>query len=379
MNILLINHEFPPIGGGGGVFTKLLARGLSKLNNNVFVLTISNKTFQKNISKNLKIIYIKLNRNNNANVTGIETLNFINQFRKIIKAIINKYNIDIINPHFIHTSGLSNYLSFNKVKTIISPLGADIYDPTRYKKIRKIMNFIAKQIFKKSNKIILSSKDMYDRTLKIDNSIKNKLKIIPHCINSRLYSNEKSYFLKQKYNLTNEKIILSVCRLVKRKNLDLSLNIISKLLKNNLNIKYFIVGDGPEKLHLKNQIKFMKLENKVFLLSNIDDKTLIKIYSDSDIFLLPSFHEAFGIAVLEAMASGTVPVCSDIGGWNDFIKNNETGFVCNNVKEYVERLKFLISSENEFKRISNNALTKAKTEYDYKIIAKKYYKVMINL
>ncbi|HPP86890.1 MAG TPA: glycosyltransferase, partial [bacterium] len=183
MNVLLINHEKPPIGGGGGVFTNLLGKGLAALGQKVYFLTIGARDDIIEEASGYFVITINTNRKNYANIKFDNFLKFLIKFPSAINRIIKDYNIDIVNPHFIHTAGLANYLSGNKLNYIISALGADIYDPTRYKFIRFFMNMLSEKILTDSCYIVLSSQDMYERAAANFPQFKSKLKIIPHCIN----------------------------------------------------------------------------------------------------------------------------------------------------------------------------------------------------
>jgi len=380
MNILIINHEFPPIGGGGGIFTSLLARGLSESGFNVFVLIPSSLSETVSITETLTVIKVKSLRFNRTSISNFGMLNFILTFSLIINKIIKKYNINIVNSHFIHTSGLADFLSFHKIPSVISPLGADIYDPTRYCKIRNFMNFAAKKILKKNNKIVLSSSDMLNRTIGLFPEYEKKCVIIPHCIDSKKYSPLKNKNVRMKLKISDSvKIIISVCRLVKRKNMELAIDIFYDLICSGFNIIYFIVGDGPEKENLVRKAEKLNILDKIFFFDYVDEKKLIELYQNSDIFLLPSLHEAFCIAAIESMACGVIPVCSNTGGWTDFIINNNTGYVCNKKEEYVDKIKLLLSDEKFYFRISENAYIASTTKYDYINISSQYAQLFKNI
>ncbi|HPN29687.1 MAG TPA: glycosyltransferase family 4 protein [bacterium] len=377
MNILIINHEFPPVGGGGGVFSKMLGEGLSGLNNNVFILTAGNEVNTEEISKNCKVIYLKNGRKSLICGDFFSLLKFIAISIPHIKTICSKYKIDIINSHFFHTSGLAVFFSRLNIPHIVSALGADVYDPTRYNKIRFLMNCALKKIGSKSDAVIVSSSDMRSRLLNISQSLNEKTRIIPHCIKSDCFSGEKNNNLKIKMGIdSNVKIILSVCRLIPRKNLEFALNVIKKIVEKKYLIKYFIVGGGPEKKNLEEIAEKLKLSTFVHFFDYTNDSELKEIYENSDIFLMPSKHEAFGISALEAMASRIPPVCSNIGGWSDFIINAQTGYLCGDADEYVKRIAGLIDDSGLYAYISENCRRKAVNEFDYKIISKKYFDLM---
>ncbi len=376
MNVLLINHEKPPIGGGGGVFTNLLGKGLAALGQKVYFLTIGARDDIIEEASGYFVITINTNRKNYANIKFDNFLKFLIKFPSAINRIIKDYNIDIVNPHFIHTAGLANYLSGNKLNYIISALGADIYDPTRYKFIRFFMNMLSEKILTDSCYIVLSSQDMYERAAANFPQFKSKLKIIPHCINKDLYVNLDKSESKKKLNLDAEKkIILTVCRLVDRKNLNTALDVIAELIKRGCNIEYLLIGAGPQKNELMQKSKILNIANYIKFLNYISDEQLPLYYSAADVFFLPSYHEAFGIAALEALAAKTPAVCSTNSGWSDFIINYKTGFVCDDFDGYVNKIYELITYKKLWTELSEQAAEYVLEKYDYRNIAKEYLKL----
>ncbi|MEM5793464.1 MAG: glycosyltransferase, partial [Candidatus Aenigmatarchaeota archaeon] len=135
--------------------------------------------------------------------------------------------------------------------------------------------------------------------------------------------------------------LIYVGRLSEEKNLDFLAEILNnEILPKYKNLEVWIVGDGPKKEELK---KKLKAKYTGFLTG----RKLSEVLASADIFLFPSKTETFGLVVLEAMASGLPVVAFNTLGPNEIIKNEKTGFLCNNDKEFVEKVKFLIENSKE--------------------------------
>ena len=99
-----------------------------------------------------------------------------------------------------------------------------------------------------------------------------------------------------------------------------------KIVNEQLNVKLLMVGDGPEKERAMRHCRSHNMEDAVLFLGKSNQ--IDEILCFSDLFLLPSEQESFGLAALEAMVHRVPVVCSDVGGLPEVIKNGVSGFLC---------------------------------------------------
>lgn len=165
-----------------------------------------------------------------------------------------------------------------------------------------------------------------------------------------------------------ELLIISVARLVPRKGLDIALKSFAKIKEQIPEIKYFIVGDGPERGLLYSLIDSLSLKESVRLLGAVPDATLSELYGRASLFLFPVREfsddvEGFGIAPLEASAHGVPVVASKIGGVEEAVNDGVTGILVppGNVDALTEASIFILK---------NPALAKAMSEAGIKWGAK---------
>ena len=157
---------------------------------------------------------------------------------------------------------------------------------------------------------------------------------------------------------------ISLVRFDKDKNLEL----IIKAAKHAKNIKFLIIGfldDYNYFKKLKKLAKNLNLNN-VHLLPNLSSNDRLKFFSKAKFYLHPTIRENFGIAILEAMASGLVPFVHRSGGpWTDILdgKTGLYGYLYRDVEELVNHLNDIIGNEEKREKLSRNAYEKSK-QYD---------------
>ena len=153
-----------------------------------------------------------------------------------------------------------------------------------------------------------------------------------------------------------EKIKVLTCgQFIKRKNIDKVIKACEKFEK----IELTVIGSGRQKLE--------KISQKPIFLGQIPHEKVLEKMRESDIFILPSKNETFGMVYLEALASGCITVCSKNDGIDGIIQDGVNGFLCEDVEVALEKIidfenKNLIL-ENAYTTISN--FTKIKVAENY--------------
>ena len=368
MRILIINYEFPPLGGGGGVFCYQLAKALAKKHQVDYLTSRFHNQPKFEIIEGVRVHRVTvLGRKDFSTSTFLSLITFfpssllagLNLFRK------NEY--DIINAHFVLPSGLSGVIlsKFFKVPIVINLHGGDIYDPSknfsphRYFVLRKLIKWILKH----SEKVLAQSTSIKE-IMSYYYNFRN-VDIIPLGI-EKPRMNQK--ITREELGFTDDEIILiSVGRLVKRKGFEYAIRAVSRLINNyNIkNIKYIIVGDGPERGFLENLAKKLGAVEKVEFMGFVSEEKKYQLLSISDIYVLSSLHEGFGICLLEAMHFGLPIVATNDGGHTDFLTEGRNALLVP-IKDDIalaEKIAELIKNESLRKSISQNNKKDVKKYY----------------
>ena len=211
-----------------------------------------------------------------------------------------------------------------------------------------------------SDAVTAVSNNLKKDTLRLFN-IEIDIDVIYNFIDIDKYSNKKD----KECNRTtlaneNEKIITHVSNMrpVKRP-MDV-IEIFYKIQKE-IPSKLLLVGDGPEIERLEYRVKELGIYDKVLFLGNSDDVNKVLCYSD--VFLLPSMTESFGLAALEAMAAETAIISTNTGGLPEVNINNVTGFLSDlgDVNEMAKNAIFILENNERLETFKANAFKQAKT------------------
>jgi len=178
------------------------------------------------------------------------------------------------------------------------------------------------KLWKNITKVHSISDDLYSKALKLglDKNIPYK-KITPAIDVDFFRCNDRKYKNKGTVN------IVTVARLSWIKGLDTGIEAVKRLAKKGVNVKYSIIGDGPEYERLLFQIHQSGLNDKVILAGKMSREEILEYLKSCDIYIQPSFEEGFCNSLLEAQSAGCMCIASDIGGIRENILNEKTGWL----------------------------------------------------
>ena len=140
-----------------------------------------------------------------------------------------------------------------------------------------------------------------------------------------------------------------------------------------------MVGDGPDLHESVKLARDLGITRKVSFLGNRED--VAYLLAASDILLMPSESESFGLAALEAMACGCAVVASDIGGLPELIHNGEDGFLCQagDAKQMSDRVLELIENKQLLRAIQKAARKRAIEGYSAEVVVPRYLSVYYDI
>jgi glycosyltransferase involved in cell wall biosynthesis len=227
-----------------------------------------------------------------------------------------------------------------------------------------------------SDMVIVLTKQNYDFLLNNKLYEKNKIRIIQNGIpilNEVKSYTEKKVLLKRKLNIGDDDlVILTSCRIVAEKNVDLILRIAPKIKNEYGKVVFIIAGDGPLLEEFKERIITEKLENTIIMngfYAKVND-----LLGISDLFLLPSFLELHSIAVLEAMnAKVPLVISKDVGCNNEFINNWENGILLDPFvdEQWTKAIINLLQDSQLRKKIGEQGYQYCTENFNIKNVAKK--------
>lgn len=291
MHVLLVNYEYPGVTencGGGGRVTELLREGLEERGCDVRVIT------------------------DNAGSAGSPAIHGPTSGGHYATFPLRAYRhlddalqwADVVNGHFSLPSSLplARLATKHDVPFVCSVMGADVYDPTRFRRIRPIADAANRRVLGAADAVVAPSSDMAAR-------VDDRYGIDTELIHYGLDVAPWEWRDRQRHDPPR---VLTVARLVERKNWPRAGQAI--YLAGGGEWDWRIVGDGPLRGRLERDF-----DEIATVCGYVDD--LQSELEWADLFFLPSKHEAFGMVFLEALASGLPVVTSACGGQTDIVAN----------------------------------------------------------
>lgn len=354
MKILVLNYEFPPIGGGGSIAAEKLTKALSQRGHEIVVITMGAPGLpRKEIQKNVKIIRTKNPKDKLGKTTVTEALFYMVQaFYEAVK-IRSQFPYQVIHAHFILPTGPVAYALSKVYKTpyILTARGSDVPKHSKKKVVflHKFTPPIIRLLIKNSFQTVCVSK-----------TLKNEVETNVGKFNNLNVIN--NYYSTKISDKTPKKVkrIFSIARLSNQKGIDVAIKAIKKISLDQLNgWKYDIYGEGDYERELKNLAR--KMENKINFYGWIPYKSerYYEIYEKGAILLVPSYVESFGMTPLEGMFNKCAVIASNIPALRETLGNTALFIEPGNAKELSEKIIFLIQNPEERKRLGSRAYQRA--------------------
>ena len=287
--------------------------------------------------------------------------------------MVKLHKIDLLHVHYAIPHAYAGYMAKQMLKDeginipMVTTLhGTDITLVGNHPVYKTAVTFS----INKSDYVTSVSQSLKDDTLKLFN-IKNDIVVIPNFI--ELDKNIEDPRIKCYRSVIandNERIITHISNFRKVKRIPDIIAIFNKI-QQKIPAKLLMVGDGPEKAKAEKLCEELGLENKVIFLGNSNE--IDRILSYSDLFLLPSETESFGLAALEAMAWSVPVISSNSGGLPEVNFDGISGYLSNvgNVDEMAANALKILKNDETLNTFKKNALEVAK-KYDIKNILPLY-------
>ena len=244
-----------------------------------------------------------------------------------------------------------------------------------------LINFFRRLIIKKADRATAISRYLSDYILKVRKDL--SVEIIPNGVDLENFSRQFSYGeligLENKLGIKpDEKVIVSVSRLVRKNGLDLLLRALA-ILKNSdpdRRSKLLLIGQGREERNLRRLAGGLDVREGIIFGGEIGNENLPRYFGMSDVFVRPSRSEGLGTAFLEAMAAGVPVIGTQVGGVPDFLEDRKTGLFCTDSPEDIaSKINLILEDETLRREIIKNARLLVEEKYDWNKIAEKYKQI----
>lgn len=320
MNIGIVCY---PTFGGSGVVATELAKGLANRGHKLHILSYAKPARLDSFRTDIAYHEVDL-----STYPLFEFPPYDLALANMMVQLIQFENLDILHVHYAIPHATSAYLAKQILKEeakdvpVITTLhGTDITlvgsDPT----YKQVVDFSINQ----SDGVTAVSEYLKEETYRLFD-INKDIKVIPNFIDLERFKKSKKEHFKKAICPEDEKIVTHVSNFREVKRVTDVVATFSKMLENGVKAKLLMVGDGPERTKAENKCRELSICDQVRFLGKQDQ--VEEVLSISDLFMIPSGSETFGLAALEAMSCSVPIISSNIGGLPEVNIHGETGYLC---------------------------------------------------
>jgi glycosyltransferase involved in cell wall biosynthesis len=352
-----------------------ISKALSKRGHEVIVLTsdIINIKEKKKINSKIDTCnHVKIVRNKivNFKLTEITGMTISTDIMAFLKKALKDF--DVVHAHEYRTYEnivLHHYAKKYDITYLLQAHGSLRRDDPK-RSLKWVYDiFFGYSLLKDASKVIALTPTEAEQYMSMGVP-KEKIAIIPNGIDLSEYAElpPKGSF-KKKFNIPEDrKIILYLGRIHKIKGIDFLIRAYA-YLKNKMNFKdAVLVIAGPDDGYLsevKSLVHDLSVSNSVLFVGSLYGGDKLAAYVDSEVYILSSRYETFGMTVLEAYACGKPVIASDVGGLKELIVDGETGFLfeAGNFKQMAEKIVYLLNNSDKAVEIGRKARILVEEKY----------------
>src|SRR5690625_2183082 len=285
--------------------------------------------------------------------------------------VIDREKLDILHVHYAMPHAISAILAkqiaTHDVKIVTTLHGTDITVLGFDKVFKRMIAYGIENsdaVTAVSNALVKQTTDLLQ--------VQKEISVIYNFVNENEYYKKDRDYIKDYYNIDHEdKVIIHIYNFRKEKRIEDVIKTFAKIQKE-ISSKLILVGDGPELSTAIDLVTSYGLNDYVLFLGK--QKRISDLLSISDIKLLMSEQESFGLVLLEAMACEVTTIGTNVGGIPEVIVHGETGYVVDlgDTDAAAEYAIKLLKDESLLEAFSKNALNRARTTFHSKEIVENY-------
>jgi phosphatidylinositol alpha-1,6-mannosyltransferase len=256
---------------------------------------------------------------------------------------------------------------------VVYPHGAEFL-----KYIHFPLKVILKMILKNADKIITNSYYTTSHVKKLGIPKNRIIQTLLGVDTKKFYPSQPDAEISKKYGLKGKKIIITVCRLIERKGVDMVISALPRVLQTVPEAVFLIVGSGEDKERLEEIAREKGVRDKVIFAGNVSDEILVGLLNLSTLYAMPSREmldkamvEGFGISYIEASACGKPVIGGRSGGVSDAVIDGLTGILVNpeDVNEIAQKIIALANNKELAEKLGKQGLERVRKELSMEKIA----------
>ncbi len=311
MKVAVIGWELPPAFSGGlGIHTINLYGAISQVEEvNVYVPDSPNL----NQKYPFEVTRVGIGTNGNPYLTGGDFFDMVMEYNKKVVEVFDP-KVDLIHAHDWITVPAALQLKRKYHLPVIVTFHSTEYDRSgNFNPQERIMS-IENDGYNSADRIITVS-GYTDKILRVLYGGSGNTTVIYNGVSSSMFSN-----VKENYNPSGK--VLYFGRVTPQKGPIFFVELARKILEIDEDATFVLAGTGDQIGRVVDMVKMYKIDDKFKFTGFVSDESALKLYRESDVFVLPAVSEPFGMTVLESMSSGTPTVISKTTGVGEALFNS---------------------------------------------------------
>ncbi len=317
--VLLINYEYPPLGGGAGTATRGIARGLTRAGHEVVVFTSAFKGLPAREQQDgFTVVRVPVRRRRVDRANPIEMLSFLFSASMRIGKFAKEWRPDVSIAFFTIPSGPVAWLlrSMRRVPFIVSLRGGDVPGFEWAPEARRYHRLTApalRWIWRRADAVVANSNGLRDLAMRSTPEL--PIAVIPNGVEL-----PAGKFEQPRSGVPR---LLTMGRLTQQKGIDVLFGAVTRL--RDLEFVLDIAGDGPDRAMLEEMARKLEIADRVNFLGWVPRDRIAETFANASVFVLASRIEGMPNVVLEAMAYARPVVCTRVFGADELVQDGVTG------------------------------------------------------
>ena len=292
--------------------------------------------------------------------------------------VASYYALDLLHVHYAIPHAVASFLAKEmlrdrQLKTVVTLHGTDItlvgIEPSFYS--------VTKFAIEKADAVTAVSDFLRFKTKESFNTAK-EIEVIPNFVDTERFSPIRDEGIRKRFAPNCEKVLAHASNFRPVKNVKSVIEVFDRV-RRKTPACLLMIGDGPEKVVAENMVRSLGIEGHVKFLGN--QENIEDLFAIADVFLLPSRHEGFGLAALEAMSAEAVVVATNVGGLNEVIVDGQSGFLTDptDIEAMAGIVTRLLGDEELRREIGRNGRQAAVRDFSKEKIVKQYEALYLRL
>lgn len=366
-HILILNSEYPPIGGGAGNASAQVARHLAQLGRQVTVLTARFADLPHDEEQDgVRVVRLPALRAQQDRSGSLEQISFLLSAAILGLPWLLRLRPQAVLAFFGAPSGVAAWFwsLFVAVPYIVSLRGGDVpgFRPYDFARQHRLLAPWLRRVWRRAHAVVANSQGLHDLGARFEPQV--PIAIIPNGVDAERFQVAARQWAPAR--------LLFVGRVVYQKGIDLLLAALAGLTTPEWHLT--IVGDGPRRAELAAQAEQLGIAPRVNFTGWKSGAELAAAYAQANLFAYASRHEGMPNALLEAMASGLPAVATRIAGNEELVVPGETGLLvpAEDVAALRGALATLMADPAQRQRYGAAARKRAQTRYSWQAVAQQY-------